>query len=102
VASGLRVGGGGAFVGYAARFFLPIRGLGAKYTVMQAATVAAERIFGLLDTEPVVRAPAAGARDAVPGAPAVEFRNVWFAYQDEGWVIRDCSFTVAPVMQVEL
>src|SRR5215510_9628768 len=91
-----------AFLEYTARFFLPIRDLGAKYTVMQAATVAAERIFGLLDTEPVVRAPAAGARDAVPGAPAVEFRNVWFAYQDEEWVLRDCSFTVAPGERVAL
>ena len=102
MANALTFGGLVAFLEYTARFFLPIRDLGAKYTVMQAATVAAERIFGLLDTEPVVRAPAAGVRDAVPGAPAVEFRNVWFAYQDEEWVLRDCSFTVAPGERVAL
>jgi ATP-binding cassette, subfamily B, multidrug efflux pump len=102
MANALTFGGLVAFLEYTARFFLPIRDLGAKYTVMQAATVAAERIFGLLDTDPGVRAPAAGAHEAVPGAPAVEFRNVWFAYQDEEWVLRDCSFTVAPGERVAL
>ena len=102
MANALTFGGLVAFLEYTARFFLPIRDLGAKYTVMQAATVAAERIFGLLDTEPIVRAPDAGARDAMPGAPAVEFRNVWFAYQDEEWVLRDCSFIVAPGERVAL
>src|SRR5262247_1771573 len=57
----LTFGGLVAFLEYTARFFLPIRDLGAKDTVMQAATVAAERIFGLLDTDPGVRARAAGA-----------------------------------------
>jgi len=38
----------------------------------------------------------------MPGAAAVEFRNVWFAYQGEEWVLRDCSFTVAPGERVAL
>ncbi len=91
----LTFGGLVAFLEYTGRFFLPIRDLGAKYTVMQAATVAAERVFGLLDAEPAVRSPAGGAVTAAPGAAAVEFRNVWFAYEGEDWVLRDCSFTVA-------
>jgi ATP-binding cassette, subfamily B, multidrug efflux pump len=102
VAHALTFGGLVAFLEYTARFFLPIRDLGAKYTVMQAATVAAERIFGLLDSEPAVQAPADGAVVPVPGAPAVEFRNVWFAYQEEEWVLRDCSFVVAPGERVAL
>jgi ATP-binding cassette subfamily B multidrug efflux pump len=102
VAHALTFGGLVAFLEYTARFFLPIRDLGAKYTVMQAATVAAERIFGLLDSEPAVQAPADGAVAPVPGAPAVEFRNVWFAYQEEEWVLRDCSFVVAPGERVAL
>jgi ATP-binding cassette subfamily B protein len=100
-----------AFLEYTHRFFLPIRDLGAKYTVMQAATVSAERIFGLLDTEPAIRPPSPGRRPApVPPAargagaptPAVEFRNVWFAYAREAWVLRDCSFTVEPGETVAL
>src|SRR6266545_1984259 len=102
MAHALTFGGLVAFLEYTARFFLPIRDLGAKYTVMQAATVAAERIFGLLDSGPAVQAPAGGAVAPLPGAPAVEFRNVWFAYQGEEWVLRDCSFVVAPGERVAL
>src|SRR3989442_1293004 len=91
-----------AFLQYVGRFFLPIRDLGAKYTVMQAATVSAERIFALLDAEPAVRPPTAGAGGFQTGAPAVEFRNVWFAYEGEEWVLRDCPFEVAPGERVAL
>src|ERR1700693_5605607 len=73
----LTFGGLVAFLEYSGRFFLAIRDLGATYTVMQPATVAAERVFGLLDAEPAVRTPAGGAVTATPGAAAVEFRNVW-------------------------
>lgn len=105
VAGALTFGGLVAFLEYTNRFFLPIRDLGAKYTVMQSAVVSAERIFGLLDTEPAIRAEPV-ARPAVsvsPAAgPAVEFRNVWFAYEGEQWVLTDCSFTVARGQQVAL
>jgi ATP-binding cassette subfamily B protein len=103
-------GGLVAFLEYTGRFFLPIRDLGAKYTVMQAAMVSAERVFGLLDTRPTITSRPgrgsgstgrAGAPDG-PAAPAVEFRNVWFAYEGEQWVLRDCSFHLAPGEQVAL
>jgi ATP-binding cassette subfamily B protein len=77
-----------AFTQYTQRFYLPIRDASAKFSVMQAATVAGERVFALLDTPAekggtVVPAPQAG--DARPPAPArrppaVELRDVWFAY----------------------
>jgi ATP-binding cassette subfamily B protein len=103
----LTFGGLVAFLEYTGRFFLPIRDLGAKYAVMQAAMVSAERVFGLLDTRPTIVSPATAARPAAapPRAadtPAVELRNVWFAYEDEQWVLRDCSFTVAPGERVAL
>ena len=97
----LTFGGLVAFLEYTNRFFLPVRDLGAKYAVMQAAMVSAERIFGLLDTEPVIRAAGAAGRARSAPAPAadtpggaVEFRHVWFAYEGEDWVLRDCSFSV--------
>ena len=104
VTGALTFGGLVAFLEYTGRFFLPIRDLGAKYTVMQAAMVSAERIFALLDTHPAIvsPAPAAVARPRASPAPAVEFRNVWFAYEDEQWVLRDCSFTLAPGERVAL
>jgi len=107
VTGALTFGGLVAFLEYTGRFFLPIRDLGAKYTVMQAATVSAERVFGLLDTEPTITSPppraepAAGA-GATPRPAAVEFRNVWFAYEGEQWVLRDCSFRLAPGEDVAL
>ena len=114
VIGALTFGGLVAFLEYTGRFFLPIRDLGAKYTVMQAAMVSAERVFGLLDTQPTITSrPGRGpesrtgiaGRAGVPegsAPPAVEFRNVWFAYEGEQWVLRDCSFHLAPGEQVAL
>ena len=86
-----------AFIQYTNRFFLPIRDLGAKYTVMQSAMASAERIFGLLDREPTIVAPEA--RSVVPGpwssVPTIEFQSVWFAYDGDAYVLRDCTFRVA-------
>ena len=69
----LTFGGLVAFIEYTSRFFLPIRDLGAKYTVMQAAMVSAERIFGLLDTRAghrvAARAPRSGRAAPGRGAP---------------------------------
>ena len=126
VTGALTFGGLVAFLEYTGRFFLPIRDLGAKYTVMQAAMVSAERIFSLLDTHPSITSPTLGdgsldrqlqgeaqpkasradtrkeAPVATPQTPAIEFRNVWFAYEGEQWVLRDCSFALAPGERVAL
>src|SRR5216683_1106497 len=97
------------------------------YATVEALGSAA-RIFGLLDTHPSITSPtpADGSVDrqlqgeAQPKAsradtkkeapvatpptptPAVEFKNVWFAYEGEQWVLRDCSFTIAPGERVAL
>jgi ATP-binding cassette subfamily B multidrug efflux pump len=86
-----------AFIQYTNRFFLPIRDLGAKYTVMQSAMASAERIFGLLDRAPAIVSPG-GRRRVTSGngaTPAIQFQNVWFAYEAGAWVLRDASFGVA-------
>ena len=90
------------FVRYMQRFFMPLRDLSAKYSVMQSAMASLERIFLLLDTQPAVRdavavpepmgAPSARTRS---GRGEVEFRDVWFAYRNEDWVLRGLSFRVA-------
>src|SRR5262245_1629606 len=91
-----------AFIQYTNRFFLPIRDLGAKYTVMQAAMASSERIFALLDRAPAIVTPVAPPPVARRAAPAVALRGVWFAYSGEEWVLRDCSFEVAPGEHVAL
>ena len=98
----LTFGGLVAFIEYTSRFFLPIRDLGAKYSVMQAAMVSAERVFGLLDTAPAF---AGGRRAPTPPAAseaAVEFRGVSFAYPGGDWVLRDCSFRIGARERVAL
>src|SRR2546428_9049956 len=74
----------GAFIQYTNRFFLPIRDLGAKYTVMQSAMASSERIFGLLDRSPAIVSPErATPRPVGSRALAVELQGVWFAYEGE-------------------
>jgi ATP-binding cassette subfamily B protein len=68
-----------AFIQYAQRFFRPIQDLSDKYNILQAAMAAAERIFKLLDTEPEIQSPALPV--AVTSTGRIEFRNVWFTYQ---------------------
>ena len=86
-----------AFIQYTNRFFLPIRDLGAKYTVMQSAMASAERIFGLLDRPPAIVSPSPPAGGALGGGRgSVVFDSVWFAYVGERWVLADCAFAVAP------
>jgi len=93
------------FVEYMRRFFMPLRDLSAKYSVMQSSMASAERIFQLLDTEPqVLDAPGLAVAPSDPDElGTVEFENVWFTYGPEpdgstepDWVLRDVSFRIAP------
>jgi ATP-binding cassette subfamily B multidrug efflux pump len=87
------------FIDWTRRFFLPLRDLSAKYSVMQSSMASAERIFALLDTAPkVLDPPGAAPPIAAPARRgAVEFDRVWFSYRkDEDWVLHDVSFRVEP------
>ncbi len=82
-----------AFTTYIRQFFGPISDLADKYNSIQSALVSAERVFDLLDEEPILEKPDAG--DDVPTAEGmIEFKNVWFAYIEEDWVLKNVSFTV--------
>ncbi len=96
------------FFDWMRRFFLPLRDLSQKYSVMQSSMASCERIFQLLDTQPAIRDPAP-ARAAAPEPRAarrrggeVVFDDVWFAYQPGEWVLRGISFRVAPGEKVAL
>lgn len=82
-----------AFVQYVRRFYRPIMDLSEKYNILQAAMASAERIFKLLDTQSSIPEPAAPAEWAGFGQ-SIEFKNVWFAYHADEWVLRDVSFAV--------
>ncbi len=90
-----------AFIRYAERFFWPIRELSEKYTVFQNAMASSERIFQLLDTQPtIVSRPCEEQGQPLKGE--IEFQNVWFAYNDEDYVLRNVSFTVKPGEKVAI
>ncbi len=93
-----------AFLQYTQRLWQPIQDISDKYNIFQAAVVASERIFRLLDTPDKIESPA-NPQDPVTGARAtgkIEFRNVWFAYEDEDWVLKDISFAVNPGESIAL
>jgi len=90
-----------AFVEYLQKFFVPLREFSTKYTTMQSAMTAVERVFQLLDTPVTIRSPAEPYRPTqVQGR--ITFDRVWFAYKGEDWVLRDVSFTVEPGEKIAL
>ena len=90
-----------AFIQYSQRFFWPIRELSEKYTIFQNAMASSERIFDLMDTQPTIVSPTPTKEvGALNGE--IEFRNVWFAYNAEDYVLRDVSFKVKAGEKVAL
>lgn len=83
------------FVTLSRRFFEPLMQLAEKFNILQSAMASAERIFQLLDTRPaIVDPPNPKPLGRVTGE--VEFRNVWFAYKEGEWVLKDVSFKAEP------
>ena len=87
-----------AFIQYAQRFFRPIQDLSEKYNILQSAMASSERIFKLLDTPVTIESPAEAAvpQTTAPDIGRIEFRNVWFAYEKDNWVLRDVNLAVEP------
>jgi ATP-binding cassette subfamily B multidrug efflux pump len=92
--AGLTVGVLASFIQYSLQLFQPIRDLSDKFNVLQAAVVASHRIFILLDREVEIVTPA-DPKKAGKATGQIEFENVWFAYKDEDWVLKDVSFKIA-------
>jgi ATP-binding cassette subfamily B multidrug efflux pump len=74
--------------------FRPIRQLADKFNTLQMGMVGADRIFKVLDTDEV--AVNSGTLKPTRLDGEIEFSNVWFAYNDENWVLKDISFHVKP------
>jgi len=84
-----------AFIQFTEMFFRPIRDLSEKYNIMQTAMASSERIFKLLDNQTFIKNPDEPAElKSVQGR--IEFKNVWFAYEDENYVLKDVSFSINP------
>ena len=82
-----------AFYSYVSKFFNPIQNLAEQFNHLQATFASAEKILKIFDLEPdIVDEPDAIELDHIEGN--IEFRNVWFAYIPDEWVLRDVSFKV--------
>ena len=97
----LSIGALVAFIQYSQRLFQPIRDISDKYNVFQAALVASHRIFRTLDLPVAVTSPAEPRREG-RARGRIEFRDVWFAYHEDEWVLKNVSFTVEPGQTIAL
>jgi ATP-binding cassette subfamily B multidrug efflux pump len=84
-----------AFIQLARSFYEPISDISEKYNILQSAMASSERIFKLLDEPVTIASPEKPARLG-RARGKIEFRNVWFAYKDEDWILKDVSFTAEP------
>ncbi|RQD69711.1 MAG: ABC transporter ATP-binding protein [Tindallia sp. MSAO_Bac2] len=84
-----------AFINYIRQFFQPINNLTEKYNILQSAMASSERIFQLMDRSPsITDKPDAYSPQNIEGK--IEFKNVWFAYKEKDWILKDVSFKVEP------
>ena len=82
-----------AFYMYTSKFFNPIQSLAEQFHRLQSSFASAEKIFTILDMEPtVVDDPDAIELDEIKGD--IEFKNVWFQYVPDTWVLKDVSFKI--------
>jgi ATP-binding cassette subfamily B protein len=95
LSSQLQIGILVAFITYIKQFFNPIRDIADIYTSIQSSIISSERIFEVLDTKESLEDPDPGIRiKKLKGE--VEFKNVWFAYNSDNWVLKDISFKIEP------
>ena len=84
-----------AFYLYLSQFFNPIQNIADQINGIQKAVTASERLYNLLDVQPeVLDEPDAIDVDHFEGR--IEFKNVWFAYNEDQWILKDVSFTIEP------
>lgn len=82
-----------SFIQFTEMFFRPIRDLSEKYNILQTAMASSERIFELLDHKsPIQDIQNPKEISSIKGN--VEFKNVWFAYNDEDYVLKNVNFQI--------
>lgn len=98
-----------SFILYAQRFFDPLRRFAEKFTMIQSGFTAIERINELMNEPIEIRDPEAQTRQSLGTAVAqrehigeIRFENVWFAYKDDEFVLKDLNFTVKPGEKIAL
>lgn len=84
-----------AFIQFTEMFFRPIRDLSEKYNILQTSMASSERIFKLLDNDTFIQNPENPVKlNGVKGD--IQFKDVWFAYDDENFVLKNINFNINP------
>jgi ATP-binding cassette, subfamily B, multidrug efflux pump len=83
-----------SFIMYLNLLFRPLRIIADKFNVLQMGMIASERVFKVLENEDYIKESGNYKKDHLEGS--VEFDKVWFAYNDEHYVLKDISFSVKP------
>ncbi len=87
------------FAQYIQSFFEPIQELAEQFSTLQSSLASAEKIFTIMDEEPLVKEDEKPVvLEEIKGR--IEFSHVWFAYDDENYVLRDVSFVIEPGQKV--
>lgn len=82
------------FITYISSFFEPIQELSEQLGTLQSSIASAEKIFSVLDVKPEIVSPADPTPVNILGE--IEFRHVWFAYEEENYILKDVSFVIRP------
>lgn len=82
------------FITYISSFFEPIQELSEQLGTLQSSIASAEKIFSVLDVKPEIVSPADPTPVNILGE--IEFRHVWFAYEEENYILKDVSFVIQP------
>ena len=82
------------FITYISSFFEPIQELSEQLGTLQSSIASAEKIFSVLDVKPEIVSPADPAPVNILGE--IEFRHVWFAYEEKNYILKDVSFVIHP------
>ena len=82
------------FITYISSCFEPIQELSEQLGTLQSSIASAEKIFSVLDVKPEIVSPADPAPVNILGE--IEFRHVWFAYEEENYILKDVSFVIHP------
>lgn len=84
-----------AFITYIKQIFRPINDISENYTQIQSALISSERIFDILDNHELLE-DMEGGKSIYELDGEVEFKNVWFAYNEGEWVLKDVNFRIEP------